>query len=133
MRDPPLAGHSGHQERSMSVETTIRRKRLLLLLSPNTYRAGAFLNAAERLGVEVVKGIDVPRGLEDWWDLPLAVDFADAEGATRAIAAFHAAHPLDAILSVDDTATILATHPAPALGLPHNPLESAEAARDKGL
>ena len=108
-------------------------KRLLLLLSPNTYRASAFLGAADRLGVEVVKGIDVPRGLEDWWDLPLAVDFADVPGATRAIADYAATRPLDAILSVDDTATILATHAAAALGLPHNSLESAEAARDKGV
>jgi biotin carboxylase len=54
-------------------------------------------------------------------------------GATRAIADYAATRPLDAILSVDDTATILATHAAAALGLPHNPLASAEAARDKGV
>src|SRR5258708_40311673 len=103
MRDPPLAGHSGHQERSMSVETTIRRKRLLLLLSPNNYRAGAFVNAAERLGVELVKGLHLPRGLGDWGDLPLAVDFADGHVGTCAGAAYHTAHTRDATPSRDDT------------------------------
>lgn len=110
-----------------------RRKRLLLLLSPNTYRAGAFLEAAAKLDAEVVKGIDVPRELETFWDLPLPLDFADVPGATAAIVRYAAEHPLDAIVAVDDAATILATHAAAALGLPHNPLESAEAARDKGI
>ena len=103
-----------------------RRKRLLLLVSPNTYRAGAFLDAARTLDVEVVRGIDVPRELNDWWDVPLAVDFTDVAGATQAIQAYAAQTPLDAIVAVDDSATILATKAAAALGLPHNPLEAAE-------
>ncbi|MFI5274169.1 MAG: ATP-grasp domain-containing protein [Ktedonobacterales bacterium] len=107
-------------------------KRLLLLLSPNTYRAAAFLDAAARLGVEVVRCIDVPAGLDEWWDVPLAVDFTDVEAATARIVAACRAQPVDAVLAVDDSATILATRAAQELGLPHNPLEAAEAARDKG-
>jgi biotin carboxylase len=110
-----------------------RRKRLLLLISPNTYRAGAFLDAAQKLDVEAVRGIDLPEGLAEVWDVPLALAFANVEGATRAIVDYAAAHPLDAVVAVDDSATILATRAAAALGLPHNPLDAAEAARDKGL
>ncbi|HEX6799808.1 MAG TPA: ATP-grasp domain-containing protein [Ktedonobacterales bacterium] len=110
-----------------------QRKRLMLLLSPNTYRAGAFLDAAERLGVEVVRCLDVPPGLDEWWDVSLAVDFTDLDTATARIVEYGRAHPVDAILAVDDSATILATRAAAALGLPHNPIEAAEAARDKGL
>lgn len=112
------------------IET--QRKRLLLLLSPNTYRAGAFLEAAAHLEVEVVKCIDVPAGLDEWWDVPLAVDFTDVDAALPRIAAYATAHPVDAIVAVDDSATILATRAAAALGLPHNPIAAAEAARDKG-
>ena len=105
----------------------------MLLLSPNTYRAGAFLDAAERLGVEVVRCLDVPAGLDEWWDVPLAVDFTDLDMATARIVEYGRTHPVDAILAVDDSATILATRAEAALDLPHNPIEAAEAARDKGL
>ncbi len=108
-------------------------KRLMLLLSPNTYRASAFLDAAARLGVEVVRCLDVPPGLDEWWNVPLAVDFTDLDAAMARIVEYGRAHPVDAILAVDDSATILATRAVAALGLPHNPVEAAEAARDKGL
>ena len=117
----------------MRVDTEPQRKRLMLLLSPNTYRAGAFLDAAERLGVEVVRCLDVPAGLDEWWNVPLAVDFTDLDTAAARIVEYGRAHPVDAILAVDDSATILATRAAAALDLPHNPIEAAEAARDKGL
>jgi biotin carboxylase len=108
-------------------------RRLLLLVSPTTYRAGAFLDAAESLGVEVVRGIDVPAGLHDWWDVPLALDFTDLDGATSAILEYAARSPISAIVAVDDSATLLATRAAAALGLPHNSPAAAEAARDKGI
>lgn len=109
------------------------KKRLLLLLSPNTYRSAAFMEAARRLDVEVVRGIDVPEGLSEWWNLPLPLDFANPASAVAAIVAYAARHPLDAIVPVDDAATILAARASAALGLPNNPPEAAEAARDKGL
>ena len=109
------------------------RKRLLLLVSPTTYRAGAFLEAAGKLGVEVVRGIDVPRGLSEWWDVPLALDFTDVESATAAISQYAAEMPLSAVVAVDDSATLLATAASAALGLSHNSPAAAEAARDKGI
>ena len=110
-----------------------QRKRLLLLVSPNTYRAGAFLEAASRLDVEVVRGIDAPEDLARQWGLPLAVDFTAVESSVRNIVAYAADYPLDAIVAVDDSATILAARAAAALSLPNNPPEAAEAARDKRL
>lgn len=110
-----------------------QRKRLLLLVSPNTYRAGAFLAAASRLDVEVVRGIDAPEDLARQWGLPLVVDFTAVESSVRNIVTYAAQSPLDAIVAVDDSATILAARAAAALGLPNNPPEAAEAARDKRL
>ncbi len=94
------------------------RKRLLLLVSPSTYRAEAFMEAARTLDVEVVRGLDLPAQLADEWGAPLKTDFSDIEAATRAIAAYAQEHPFDAIVPVDDSATLVASRAAAALGLP---------------
>lgn len=111
--------------------TTTDRKRVLLLLSPLTYRAGAFLGAAERLDLEAVKGVDMPKSLAEYWNQPFGLDFSRPEEATRTIAAQAAETPFDAIISVDDSASLLAATASAALGLPHNSPEAALAARDK--
>ncbi|HLZ62545.1 MAG TPA: ATP-grasp domain-containing protein [Ktedonosporobacter sp.] len=109
------------------------RKRVLLLMSPATYRAGAFLQAAQRVNLEVVVGIDLPETLADYWHVPLGVDFADIWASIKTIVEFARQHPIHAILSVDDSASELAAHASVALGLSHNSPQAAEAARDKLL
>src|SRR5258705_494931 len=91
------------------------------------------MTAARSLDVEIVRGIDIPDGLRETWDVPLALDFTNSETALRHLVDYCRAQPVDAIVALDDNATLLATRAAAALGLPHNPLEAAEAARDKGL
>src|SRR5258706_12083535 len=115
------------------IETSARRKRLLLLVTPTTYRAEAFCDAAARLGVEVIRGLDLPPALAETWGVPLALDFSDPDAAMRAIVAYAQDHPLDSVIAVDDGATLVAARAGAALGLPHNPPEAAEAARDKGI
>ena len=104
----------------------------MLLMTPKTYRAQAFVTAAERLGLEVVRVVDMPSDLAAYWNYPLGVDFLDLETATRAIVEFAASRPVDAIVAVDDSASLLAARASLALGLPHNSPEAAEAARNKG-
>jgi biotin carboxylase len=111
--------------------TTEARKRVLLLMSPATYRGGAFLSAAQHLNLEVIVGIDLPETLADYWHVPLSVDFNDIPASLRTIVDFARDHPLAAILSVDDSASELAAQANQALGLAHNSPQSAEAARDK--
>jgi biotin carboxylase len=106
-------------------------KRVLLLLTPQTYRAGAFLAAAERLGVEVVRAVDMPAQLAALWNERLGLPFDDLDAATRTIVDLSAERPLDAILAVDDSGSLLAARASAALGLPHNSPQAAEAARDK--
>ena len=113
------------------VMSPAEQQRVLLLYSPSSYRAAPFLEAAKKLGLEVVQGIDMPEALADYWQVPLGLDFADLEQATRAIIAYAAAHPLRAIVAVDDGATLLAARASAALGLPHNSPDAALAARDK--
>src|SRR5437016_12090196 len=109
------------------------QKRVLLLMSPATYRAGAFLNAAKSLNLEIVVGIDLPETLSEYWHVPLGLDFMDHAASLRTIVEFAQEHPIHAIISVDDSATELAARASAALGLAHNSPQAAEAARDKLL
>ncbi len=106
-------------------------KRVLLLMTTHTYRAQPFVEAARRLNVEVVKGFDLPNALADQWRAVLPINFSDLDQATRTIVDSAAQHPIDAILSIDDSASIVAAHASRALGLSHNAPDAAEAARNK--
>src|SRR5579863_956903 len=106
---------------------------ILLLMSPATYRAGAFLTAAQHLNLDVVVGIDLPETLAEYWHVPLGVDFTAIASSVQTITTFAQEHPIHAILSVDDSASELAAHASMALGLAHNSPQAAEAARDKLL
>jgi biotin carboxylase len=106
-------------------------RHVLLLTTPNTYRAQAFLAAAERLGVEVVIATDMQAELAASWGQQLGLDFQRIEQAVAAIEAFAAERPLDAIIAVDDSGSLLAARASAALGLAHNAPDAAEAARDK--
>ena len=117
----------------MQQISTQQRTRILLLMSPATYRAGAFLSAAHHLNLEVIVGIDLPETLADYWHVPLGVDFNDIETSLHTIVDYAREHPLTAILSVDDSASELAARASAELGLAHNSPQAAEAARDKLL
>ncbi len=118
---------------AMNTSTTSEHKRVLFLMTPATYRAGAFLSAARRLGLEVVSGVDLPDALAEAWHVPLGLDFRQPEAALRTIVAYARQHPFQAVLSLDDSAVELAALASQALGLPYNAPAAAEAARDKYL
>lgn len=105
--------------------------RVLLLTPARTYRAEAFLAAAERLGLEVARAVDMDPRLAEAWDVPLAIDFTDVPASVQRIREFAAGAPVRAILAVDDSGTLLAAAASAALGLSHNAPEAALAARDK--
>lgn len=106
--------------------------RVLLLLPTTTYRAHAFMAAARRLGVEVTVASEEasaltranPSGL-------LQLHFGDPQRAARKVVQFAAEHPIAAAVPVDDQVTICASTICQALGLRHNSVESANAARNK--
>jgi biotin carboxylase len=106
-------------------------QRLLLLVSALSYRSVAFCEAAKRLDVEVVQALDLPPELADYWHVQLGVPFAEPDRAVDELAAYIAANPVDAIVPVDDAATIIAARTAQRLGLPYNSPEAGLAARDK--
>ena len=108
--------------------------RVLLLLPSGTYRAGDFLAAAARLGVEVVVGSQERQTLAaSMGNRALVVPLVDVAAATDAIAELHARARLDAVVAVDDLGVIVAAHAAARLGLAHNQPDAVAATRDKAV
>ncbi len=106
------------------------RPRLMLLTGARSYRAGAFHQAAEQLGIDVTPVVNMSRELADHWEQAQGFDFDDP-GAAQAIAELARRRSISAVLAVDDSGTLIAARVAELLGLPHNSPESAYAARDK--
>ena len=112
----------------------LEKPRVLLLLPTRTYRATDFLDAALKLNVEVVVVSEEPATTSNLSPRDsLVLDFQNPTSATQTITEFAEIHPITAIVGVDDDTTILATTASAALGLPHNPVSSAKATRDKYL
>lgn len=108
--------------------------RVLLIMSPATYRAGAFRDAAARIDLDIVVAIDMPEPLSERYRGELAIDFHDVEQATSKLSSWvrdHPDPPVMAVLAVDDRGSEIAARASELLGLPHNDPASALAARDK--
>ena len=106
--------------------------RVLLLLPTTTYRTHDFMEAAQRLGVELTVASEEastlarlnPSGL-------MRLDFDDPPQAARQVIQFAQEYPIAAVVPVDDQVTICAATICQALGLRHNSVESVTAARNK--
>src|SRR5712692_4553955 len=99
-----------------------------------TYRATAFLQAAERIGVSVTVATEREQPLARLaLGSTLALDFRHPKRAQAQIQSFAEAYPLDAVVGVDDDTTILAAQLAETPHLPHNPVEAVKAARYKDV
>ena len=110
------------------------KPRVLLLLPTRTYRATDFLDAALKLDVEVVVASEEPATTAELSPTDtLVLNFRDPITATQTIVEYADTHPIAAIIGVDDDTTMVATTASVALGLPHNPISSAKATRDKYL
>lgn len=106
-------------------------QRVVLLSGPGSYRAAAFLDAAARLGLTAVHGLDTPHGLDLSHPGLLPLDFTRVPESVARLTAVAEEQPIRAVLSVDDSASLLAARASAALGLPHNDPASALAASDK--
>ena len=101
-------------------------------MSTSSYRAGAFLQAAEHLGVPVVVGCERPQVLATANPAGnLALDFPHPERAVATAVEYAANHPIQAVVAADDDGAVLGAMIARALGLRHNGVEAVRAARDK--
>lgn len=117
----------------MNMDAAGAERRIMLLTTVRSYRLEAFRAAAERLGVSIVTGLDLPPKLAEQWPEAVSLSFDAPDGAARKIAGYASDYPLSAVLAVDDSGSLVAAAASELLGLSHNSPRSAEAARDKYL
>lgn len=108
------------------------RERLLLVTPPNSYRIAAYLNAARRLGVDVLVASPGRHALITAACDGLQVDLNDPAALDRLLQAA-AKQPFAGVIATDDAAVELAGAVAQALSLPHNPPAAAKLSRRKDL
>jgi biotin carboxylase len=104
----------------------------LLLLPTHTYRTSDFIDAACKLGVDLVCASEKPSTLEEL--VPeglLTLDFADSAAAARRAADFGTERPLAAVVGVDDVTAPAAAAIAERLGLRASAPAAVGATRDK--
>jgi biotin carboxylase len=106
--------------------------RLLLLLPTTTYRTEAFVEAAAKLGVELICASERPSTFEALApDSLVTLDFGDPDASAETIARLAARRPIDAVVPVDDLTTVVAAAIGQRLGLKANSLPAVAMARDK--
>ena len=109
--------------------------RVMLVLPTETYRATAFLRAAEELGLDVVVASNEAPTLATLMEgriLTLDLQRPD-KFAARALR-FAARWPVDAVVGVDELSVVTAANIAERLGVAHsNPVAAVQATRDKRL
>jgi biotin carboxylase len=106
--------------------------RILLVLPTATYRAGDFVDAAAKVGAEVVVGSEHRQALSDaMGDRAITLTLRQPLRAADQIERLAARTPLDAVVAVDDGGTRAAAVASERLGLRGNPPEAVDRARDK--
>ena len=106
--------------------------RVLLVLPTATYRAPDFVEAAARLGAELVVGSEHRQALsESMGDRAMVLSLRQPLRAADQVARLAERTPLDAVVAVDDGGTQVAAFVAERLGLRGNPPEAVERTRDK--
>ncbi|MEW6732780.1 MAG: ATP-grasp domain-containing protein [Acidobacteriota bacterium] len=108
--------------------------RLLLLLPTTTYRTKAFLDAALRLGIDVVAASEYPSTLAEQNPASLlTVNIFDPVEAAAQAKEFVRSYPVDAVIPVDEDTAVAAASIAQAINLNHNSLTSVQIAKNKYL
>ncbi|HEV8674115.1 MAG TPA: ATP-grasp domain-containing protein [Methylomirabilota bacterium] len=108
-------------------------RRLLLLIPTTTYRTEDFLEAARKVGVEIVVASERPNTFAgEFPDDLLTLDFADPVKAAAQVADLARRRPIHAVVPVDDLTTVVGAAVAAALGLPtSNTVAAASTTRNK--
>jgi biotin carboxylase len=105
-----------------------------VLLPQSSYRGDDLLAAAAKLGIDLVVASDRCHVLaEKWKEGSLPLDFTDPDGAARTLADAVRSREPRAVLGADDQTAVIAAKTARLLGLPQDPADAVEAARNKRL
>src|SRR2546427_4023005 len=108
--------------------------RVLILCTTTGYQTRAFVEAAQKIGLDVVFGTDRCHVLEDpWRDGALPLRFEDPEKSAAQIVEYARSNPIDAVVSLGDRPTPTAARACRALERLHHPPGAVDACRDKYL
>ena len=118
---------------SGAVRGSAASPRVLLLAPPQSYRLHAYLEAAAALGVDLVVASQGEHSLIRAVADGIQIDLQAPDCALAAIVRAGRSAPFAAVVATDDATVELGSRAAAALGLAHNPLSAARAARRKDL
>jgi biotin carboxylase len=108
--------------------------RVLLLLPTTTYRTKAFIDAALKLGIDVVAATEEPSTLQSGSPASLiTLNFLDPDKAAESVASFASQYPIEAVIPVDEDTAVAAARIAEQIGLPNNPVQAAMRAKNKAM
>jgi len=101
----------------------------VIVIPSGTYRAGAFVEAARSLDLDLIVASDAPPAFED--NRYLRVDLTDPRTSARAIADMRPS--IDAVIGVDDGSVMTAAMAAELLGIRHNPPSAVATTLNKAM
>jgi biotin carboxylase len=108
--------------------------RALLLLPTTTYRTKAYIDAALKLGVDIVAASEISSSLENRNpENLLTLNFFEPEKAAEQAARYAQRFPIDAVIAVDEDTAVVSGFVAEALGLKQNSIASVQIAKNKYL
>lgn len=106
----------------------------MLVIAPHSsYRTRAFLDAGERLDIEVVIASEGKHSVVAAYAAGMHIDLNDVEGALQTILNDASERPFAGVIGTDDLTVELAARVAQKLGLPHNPPGAVRTASRKDL
>lgn len=109
-------------------------QRVLLVMKSESYKARDFIQAAAKLGIDLIVGTDQPDVLAEFKSgRTLHLNFNDIDDGVRVITEYHLDRPIDAVVAVEDEGTVMAARAGRRLGLAANPEESVVAAENKAV
>ncbi|WP_455198290.1 ATP-grasp domain-containing protein [Kaarinaea lacus] len=113
------------------------QQRLLLIAPHSSYRIAPYIQAAQKLGIDVLIASTSKHSLVSEIAEGLRIDLDNAQQEPRqsieAILEAHGEKPFTGVVATDDNAVSLAALAASAMGLPHNPPEAIGLTHRKDL
>jgi biotin carboxylase len=108
--------------------------RVLLLLPTTTYRTKAYIDAALKLGIDVVAASEISSSLQPQNpENLLTLSLFEPEKAAEEAARYANRFPVDAVIPVDEDTAVVSGFVADALGLKQNSVRAVEIAKNKHL
>lgn len=111
----------------------MNKARLLLIAQTHSYRIAPYIQAAQRLELDVLIAAQGENSLVSEINQGLHIDLSNADAAFDLIIQYANKYPFAGILGCDDSTVELAARVAQKLDLPHNPPQAATLTRRKDL